>query len=115
MAHTAGNWNNACDSYGKVRHSRKACVYTVIKGNGGDRIETVAARIPNWADAKLIRAAKEMYSALKYMNHVSEDEGYCICPLNDGSKPDSQHATSCADARYALRKAETNDAMVERT
>lgn len=50
-------WNYACDSYGKVRHSKKACVYTTIKGERGERIVSIAARIPNWADAKLIVAA----------------------------------------------------------
>jgi hypothetical protein len=105
---TPGKWSHACDSYGKVRHSKKACVFTVIKDNGkSERIATVAARISNFEDAKLMAAAKELYEALKWMNHVTEG-GYCICPLKDGMAPDTRHATSCADARRALRKAESD-------
>jgi hypothetical protein len=106
--HTAGDWNRACDSYGKVRHSRKACVYSVLKTKDGDRLVNIAQRIENWDDARLMAAAKEMYTALKYMNHV--EHGYCICPLEDGLRPDSAHSTACADARRALRKAESNHA-----
>ncbi len=105
---TNGDWGYACDSYGKVQHSRKACVYTVLHGKGGDRIVTVAARIPNWADARIMAAAKEMYKALKYMNHVQD--GYCICSLNDGARQDADHSTACTDARLALRKVESNHA-----
>jgi hypothetical protein len=64
--HTAGEWNRACDSYGKVQHSRKYdCVYTHVKGNGGDRIITVAARIENGRDADLIAAAPELLESCK--------------------------------------------------
>ena len=65
--HTAGEWNRACDSYGRVQHSRKYdCVYTHIKGTtGGDRIVTVAARIENGADANLIAAAPDLLAALR--------------------------------------------------
>lgn len=63
--HTPGTWDFACDSYGKVRHSRKACVYTVTRHPDGERIETVAARIPNWSDARLIAAAPELLEALQ--------------------------------------------------
>lgn len=62
---TQGEWSVACDSYGKVRHSKKACVYTNVRQPGGDLLVTVAARIPNWADAKLMAAAKEMLAALE--------------------------------------------------
>lgn len=103
---TAGAWNHACDSYGKVQHSKKACVYSTVKAPGGDRLVTVACRIENWADAKLMAASKDLYNALKYMNHV--EHGYCICPVNDGMLMDTHHSTACADARKALRKVETN-------
>lgn len=70
--HTCGEWNQACDSYGKVQHSRKYdCVYTVIKaGTGGraERIHTVAARIENGADARLIAAAPQLLIQLKIAN-----------------------------------------------
>jgi hypothetical protein len=48
-----------------------------------------------------------MLYALVGMNHMGGDDrgGYCICPLHDGSAPDEKHATSCADARIAIRKA----------
>ena len=105
---TAGDWNVACDSYGKVQHSKKACVFTVLKGKDGDQLVTVAARIPNWSDARVMAAAKDLYNALKWMSHTTE--GYCICPLNDGTRPDDDHATCCKDARLALRHAESNHA-----
>lgn len=66
MATTAGNWQWACDSYGKVRHSRKACVFTTVKGGtGGDQLVTVAGRIENWEDAKLLAAAPELLTAAR--------------------------------------------------
>jgi hypothetical protein len=49
-----------------------------------------------------------LLDALKGMNHMGGDErgGYCICPLKDGSAPDTKHATSCMDARRAIANAE---------
>jgi hypothetical protein len=58
-------WSFACDSYGKVQHSRKACVYGTEAGNGGDRIHTVAGRIERWDDAKLIVTAVNERDSLK--------------------------------------------------
>lgn len=110
---TAGEWNHACDSYGKVQHSQKYdCVYSVVKGNGGDRLVRVASRIENGADARLMAASKELYAALKSMNHMGGDPrgGYCICPRHDGSRPDIEHSTACADARQAIRKVESHHA-----
>ena len=106
LSTTKGEWGHACDSYGKVQHSKKACIYTTVKEKTGERIVNVAARIENWADAKIMAASKELYAALKYMNHV--DEGYCICPLNDGMARDTAHSSACSDARQALRKAESD-------
>lgn len=105
---TGGNWHVACDSYGKVRHSKKACVFTTVRGlSGGDLIVTVAARIPCWTDAKLIAAAKEMLSALEGLNHMGGDKrgGYCICPVHNGTAPHAEHSSNCQDARYAIAKA----------
>lgn len=63
--HTGGDWDWAVDSYGKVRHSRKySCVYTTISSPDGDRLVTVAARIENVADAKLIASAKALLAEL---------------------------------------------------
>jgi hypothetical protein len=103
---TAGNWDSACDSYGKVTHSRHACVYSSANTPGGERLITLAGRIQNWDDARVMAAAKDLYIALKYMNHCS-DGGYCICPINNGMRPDKDHATTCADARKAIRKVES--------
>lgn len=63
MKTTPGPWDFACDSYGKVRHSKKACVYSTFKGEGGEHLQTIAARIPNWSDARLIAAAPDLFSA----------------------------------------------------
>lgn len=52
-------------------------------------------------------AAPDLLTALVTMNHMGGDErgGYCICPRQDGSAPDSQHATGCTQARAAIAKA----------
>lgn len=68
--HTEGEWDFACDSYGKVRHSRKACVYTTIKTPTGDQLVNVASRIPSWEDARLMAASKEMYAALSHLTEA---------------------------------------------
>lgn len=74
MPHTPGPWKMACDSYGKVQHSRKYdCVYTTIKGDGGDILYTVAARIENSKDALLIESAPELLAALIDMVSGYED------------------------------------------
>lgn len=67
--HTAGSWNFAADSYGKVRHSKMACVYTVLVSEQGEEIVSVAARIKNWEDAKLIAAAPHMMRVLQSVLH----------------------------------------------
>lgn len=61
--HTPSPWDFACDSYGKVRHSRKACVFQ----SGASTPTVVASRIPNWADARLIAAAPDMLEALRLL------------------------------------------------
>lgn len=68
---TPGPWNYACDSYGKVRHSRKACVYA---GNGSKErpLATVAARIENWSDAKQIAAVPDLISFVRLVDSASE-------------------------------------------
>ena len=70
---TKGPWEFACDSYGKVRHSKKACVYTNVRGPNGDRLVTIAARIPNWEDARLIAAAPLLLSALEAILHPDNE------------------------------------------
>lgn len=57
---------------------------------------------------RIEKAAPELLKALKNQNHMGGDArgGYCICPLNDGSAPDEQHSTSCAEARQAIAKVE---------
>lgn len=72
--HTPLPWEFAADSYGKVRHSRKACVYANVRGDGGDRLVTVAGRIENWDDASLIKLAVNNHAALvevvEYVNRL---------------------------------------------
>lgn len=102
--HTTGEWNFAADSYGKVRHSKKACVYSNVTTPKGDMLVTIAARIDNWHDARVMAAAKLMLSALVGMNHVT-DGGYCICPCKDGHATARHHSTNCADSRAAIAKA----------
>lgn len=70
---TPGEWTIACDSYGQVRHSRKACIYTTRKNTAGETVEivTVAARIPNWADARLMKAAPKLLAALKRLSDIA--------------------------------------------
>jgi hypothetical protein len=69
---TEGNWDFACDSYGKVRHSKKACVYTTVRKPGGDQIVKVAARVENWTDARLLAAAPAMLAALERIANAVE-------------------------------------------
>lgn len=62
---TQGEWDFSCDSYGKVRHSRKACVYTRTTTPTGEQFVYIASRIPNWEDARLIAAAPELLAAIE--------------------------------------------------
>lgn len=95
---TPGDWEVCCDSYGRVQHSKKACVSSF------PGLVKVAAQIPNWADAHVLAAGKEMLAALTALNHVAAP-GYCVCPLNNGTAPHEEHATACQAARYAVAKA----------
>lgn len=73
---TPGDWDFACDSYGKVRHSRKACVYTSYPNEkGATMLVTVAARVANWDDARLMAKAKPMLEALKLIADIAEGSG----------------------------------------
>jgi molybdopterin-guanine dinucleotide biosynthesis protein A len=96
---TPGDWTVACDSYGKVRHSRKACIYTVVnRGQAGERIVTLAARIPNWDDAFVMSAARDMRDALRD-----------LLPVFDNSSMQTLatvYAEPIARAQSALEKAE---------
>jgi hypothetical protein len=97
---TGGEWNHACDSYGKVQHSRKYdCVYTVVKGNGGDRIVTVAARIENYADACLIAAAPAMLQALKFWVSIDWTKPQDAVGMLTGFVRQSESAIAKAEGR----------------
>lgn len=66
MALTPGPWDHACDSYGKVRHSKKACVFAAgVNTDGVEVIASVAARIANWDDARAIAAVPQMIAVLQ--------------------------------------------------
>lgn len=97
-------WQFACDSYGKVRHSRKACVFTTIDGDNGERIVTIAARIPNWADAALIAAAPDLLTAARHALEYIEHNKACIIQSQT-------EATEYESAIKPLAKA-INDATV---
>ena len=64
---TPGEWDFACDSYGKVQHSKKACVYTNTKNAKGETtgLISIAARIPNWNDARAIATLPELVGAAR--------------------------------------------------
>ena len=68
MPHTPGKWDCACDMYGKVQHSRKACVYTDHTGIP----QMIAQRITNWDDAALIAAAPDLLAACEAALKVLE-------------------------------------------
>ena len=55
----------------------------------------------------LHRAAPDLLAAMQGLNHMGGDErgGWCVCAWHDGSAPDEQHSTACADGRAAIRKA----------
>jgi len=85
----------------------KGLAYEVITKHGPDGGPWCAGMFYSEADANLHVAAYDLLHALEGMNHMGGDErgGYCICPVNDGSAPDIRHATSCENARQAIRKA----------
>lgn len=93
---TGGNWSYACDSYGKVRHSKMACVYTVLVDDKAEQIVSIAARIKNWEDAKLIAAAPHMARVLRAVLHQ----------LTHGEAADAADASgdSAADLRWCRQK-----------
>jgi hypothetical protein len=91
---TAGDWRVACDSYGNVRHSRRACVYV----NGPRGILTLAARIPNWDDALLMSAARDLRDTLRGLLPVLAND--CTQHLV------ATHADVIARAEAAIAKAE---------
>ncbi len=71
METTKGIWTVACDSYGHVQHSRKACVFAYDES--GKKVgPTVAHAIANWNDAHLISAAPQMYQSLKELVWIAE-------------------------------------------
>lgn len=70
-AHTPGTWQVACDSYGKVQHSKMACVW---RGSSNEQpLITIAQRIRNWHDARLIAAAPELLETLKQTYDAMKD------------------------------------------
>ena len=62
--YTPGPWDFACDSYGKVRHSRKACVYSRDLQDRGEESK-IASQIANWDDARVIAASPRMLASLR--------------------------------------------------
>ena len=94
--HTPGPWEWACDSYGKVQHSRKYnCVFTTVKGNGGDRLTSIAARIENSADARLIAAAPDLLEACKAAQQA----------LRATSQREKDYSHECGLLKTAIDKA----------
>lgn len=87
---TGGTWRWACDSYGKVRHSKKACVYTKVTGpDGGELLVTVAGRIENWQDAKLIALAPAMHAAITAVLHQLENGEASDVLAGEQTRPDA--------------------------
>jgi hypothetical protein len=86
---TPGPWDWACDSYGKVRHSRKWCVSAVVNGEGGERIVSVASRIESSDDARLIAAAPSLLHALEELVVLTERE--------DVTGPVLEHLQKCRE------------------
>lgn len=103
---TDGKWEFACDSYGKVLHSKKACVYSPLKGPNGEILQTVASRIENWADARLIAASKELLSSLKQIRDARDEHA------KSGKLPDAKYecfddwAADVADSAIKLAEGE---------
>jgi hypothetical protein len=101
MAITVGKepWNVACDSYGKVRHSRKACIYTTVKTPTGDLIVTIAARIPNWDDAKIMAKAPQTHDAARAMLAALKECQPALIRLGDfiGNKHDGSNGIGAFD------------------
>ena len=94
-----GSWSSACDSYGKVQHSRKYdCVYTNVKGTGGDRLVTIAARIENHQDAKTIAAVPLMLDYLRKRADLEQDAAAQIIL----AAIESNWANALEDAREKL-------------
>jgi hypothetical protein len=61
---------------------------------------------PDPLEAHAANAYPKLVTVLRTMNHMGGDErgGYCICPRNDGSAPDSKHSSGCAGVRALLRE-----------
>lgn len=99
-AHTQGPWHfgTGDEQTPAGVGSRNRAPLCKMSGNDAEDV----------ANARLIAAAPDLYYALKHMNHIPELSGsyYCICPCNDGTKPESAHATACNSARAAVAKAE---------
>lgn len=100
---TRGPWRIADGLVCGVEKDGKTPSFDIFDGK-----EWAGPKDEGMANARLIAAAPELYEALKQMNHMCGDErgGYCICPRNDGSATDNEHATFCVDARAAIAKAE---------
>ncbi len=100
MTHTPGPWQYACDSggstpcLGKVRHSKKACVYQT------SGMKTIASHVEKWSDARLIAAAPDLLFTLRALCSHFPD------PLEHGTGL----AHSIHQARTAIAKAEKGGA-----
>ena len=102
-SHTPGPWHYFNSGPGLIRDAtgKPIAALKSISRPGHRKAADLDEEVSN---AALIAAAPDLLKALEQMNHTYGD-GYCICPLNDGNAPDSEHATSCADARLAIQKA----------
>jgi hypothetical protein len=78
-SHTRGEWSVCCDSYARVRHSKKYDCVSAFHGRGG--FTRVASRIENPSDAALIAEAPAMLAALRGLIEF-RDNG---TPLHPGS------------------------------
>lgn len=107
--HTPGPWRVGSRGSYHQRHYIEIMADIPLRGRRhGATMEMPVCEVGiNEADARLIAAAPELLAALHSTNCDTDAEGYfCNCPLADGTRPDSDHATSCVDARHAIAKAE---------
>jgi hypothetical protein len=93
-----GIWDFACDSYGKVQHSRKACVYSVVRSPDGERIVKIAGQIQNWDDARLMARSPLLLNTMRRIIELA-----CVVDDNAQARLDEIQtlaAQSIGDTRF---------------